>query len=66
MRFAVKAVLNPHKSGKKRETYGFKTAKIASKVPELTEFERGLFELIKNIKHSDKKEAKSDLSLIHI
>ena len=49
VRFAVKAVLNPHKSGKKKETYGFKTAKIAPKVPELIEFERGLFELTKNI-----------------
>ena len=60
VRFAVKAVLNPHKSGKRKETFGFKTAKIASQVPELKEFERGLFELTRNIKHSDKKEAKSD------
>ena len=50
VRWTVKAALNPHKFGKRKETFGFKTVKVCTQVPELKEFERGLFELTKNIK----------------
>ena len=60
VRKAVKAYLKPHKKSKEKETYGFKSVKVVSQIPELKEFEKGLFELTKNVKHRDKKEAKTD------
>ena len=64
VRWTVKAALNPRKFGKKKETFGFKSVKVCSQVPELKEFEKGLFELTKNIKHRDpKSQNKSDFQI---
>ena len=58
VRFVVKAFLKPRKS-KQKEKFGFKTVNVATQIPELKEFERGLFDLTKNVKHRDKKAVKS-------
>ena len=39
------------------------TRNIDVQIPELKEFERGLFDLTKNVKHRDKKEAKTDFQM---
>ena len=42
--------LNPTINSNSKETYGFKTSQPAPGVPELKEFENGIYDLVKNVK----------------
>ena len=59
-RWEAKKALKPF--GKEtKETWGFRSTKAAPKVTELVQFERKLYELVKNIKYKDPKRPKPAL-----
>ena len=53
MRWEAKFELDPKEKGRKSETFGIPSQKPAPSVPELKEFERGLYGLVAGIQYKD-------------
>ena len=53
MRWEAHFELNPQEAGRRKETFGLKSQKPAPSVPELKEFERGLYGLVADIKYKE-------------
>ena len=53
MRWEAKFELNPQEKGVRKETFGLQSQKPAPSIPELKEFERGLYGLVAGIKYKE-------------
>ena len=61
VRWKIFFLFDPKAKGTRKESYGLKSQKSAPKMPQyLKEFEKELHRLVKEVKHRDRKNIKSD------